>query len=133
MHPIPIMHRFLLVFVLAILASCSDPRSQAMSRLRELDKQALRLDAAKLYKQIYAAPGSDFLTLKESQWPETFSALKPVSVSCHHDGFSVALTDDSINEAGLHIQPLGVTSAPTASSVKYECLEEGIYWYTFKK
>jgi hypothetical protein len=127
------MHRFLLVFVLAILASCSDPRAQAKKRLQGLDRQALRLDAAKLYKQIYAAPGSDFLTLRQSQWPETFSALKPVSVSCHGDGFSIALTDDSINETGLHVQPLGFTSAPTAGSVKYERIEEGIYWYSFKK
>ena len=127
------MHRFLFIFVLVILASCSDPRAQAMSRLKGLDKRALRLDAAKLYKQIYAAPGNDFLTLKQSQWPETFSTLKPVSVSCHRDGFSITLTDDSINETGLHIQPLGITSAPTVGFVKYERLEEGIYWYSFKK
>lgn len=127
------MHRFLFVFFFAILASCSDPREQAISRLQKLDKQALRLDAAKLYKQIYAAPGTDFLTVKQSQWPETFNALQPISVNCHRDGFSISIAEDSILEVGLHIQPLGVTSAPAASSAKYERLEEGIYWYSFKK
>ncbi len=127
------MHRILLLFALAILASCSDPRAQAKSRLQALDKQSLRLDAAKLYKQIYAAPGPDFLALKQSQWPETFSALKPINVSCHRDGFSIALTDDSINETGLHIQPLGITAPPSASSILYERIEDGIYWYSLKK
>ena len=127
------MHRLLLVFVLAILASCSDPRAQAKSRLQGLDKNALRLDATRLFKQIYATPGPDFQILNQSQWPETFGALKPVAISSHHDGFSIALTDDSTHETGLHIQPLGITTPPAAAAVKYERLDEGIYWYSLKK
>lgn len=127
------MHRIFLLFVLAMIASCSDPRAQAKNRLQGLDKQALRLDAARLYKQIYAAPGPDYLVLKATQWPENFSALKPIRISCHRDGFSIALTDDSIHETGLHIQPLGITTPPPAGSVKYERIEEGIYWYSLRK
>ena len=81
----------------------------------------------------YAAPGPDYLVLKQSQWPETFSALKPIRISCHRDGFSITLTDDSIHETGLHIQPLGITNPPSPGSVKYEHIEEGIYWYSLRK
>ncbi len=127
------MHRIFLIFILVILASCSDPRASAKNRLKGLDTQALRFDAAKLYKQIYAAPGPDYFPIKQSQWPQTFSTLGPVSVSCHRDGISVVLTDDPTHETGLHIQPLGISTPPSAASIKFERIEEGIYWYSLSK
>ncbi len=129
----PLMLRYFLIFAFAILASCTDPITHAKNRLKGVDKQALRMDAAKLYKQIYATPGADFLILKQTLWPENFNALKPIRVSCYRDGFAIALTDDSILETGLHVQPLGITRPPTPGSIKYERIEEGIYWYSVKK
>lgn len=133
LFPSPLMLRLFLIFAFAILTSCTDPITQAKNRLKDVDKHALRMDAAKLYKQIYATPGADFLILKQTLWPENFNALRPIRVNCYRDGFTIALTDDSIHETGLHVQPLGITRPPTSGSVKYERIEEGIYWYSIKK
>ena len=125
--------RLLLALAFVLIAACSDPRAQARDRLHGVDRQHLRLDAARLYKQLYAATGPEFIILKQAQWPEAFRALKPIRIGCYRDGFSLALADDSVNETGLHIQPLGITHPPIAGKLTYERLEEGIYWYSLKK
>jgi len=117
------------VIVLCAFAACSDSRGDASARLKQVDIKKLRFDAARLYKQLRAVPGPEYIAIKKSMWPPTFTALNPKTVGLHIDGFALAFTGDGANESGIHIVPATMTVVPSGTRAKYERIEDGIYWY----
>jgi hypothetical protein len=115
---------------LCAFASCSDPGADARARIKQADVKKLRFEAAKLYKQLRAAPGPDYIAVKKSLWPASFAALKPRTVGLHIDGFAVALVGESGSESGVHIVPATMTVVPSGTRARYERIEDGIYWYS---
>jgi hypothetical protein len=122
----------LLPLLVLLLAGCSKPRDDARSRLRGVDVSALRLDAARIYKQLYASPGPAYIPLKPTMWPATFKTLKPQRVGVYPNGFALALDGSADSETGIHIVPQGLSVKPTSAHVRYELLSEGVYWYAHR-
>jgi hypothetical protein len=117
----------------ALLGGCSEPRDDAKARLKTVNAAELRTDAARIYKQLYASPGADYVPLKPSLWPASFKKLKPLRVGVYPNGFALAIEGSGELETGLHVVPLGLTATPTSSHAKYEQLQEGVYWYVHRQ
>jgi hypothetical protein len=122
--------RFTAVAIAAILlAGCSQPQSEARERLGKVDTKQLRLDAARLYNQLHAGPGPEFVALKPARWPESFKKLQPIRVGCYGDGFAFVFSGTQGSESGIHVQPTGMDKVPHGTHLRYERLEEGVYWF----
>jgi len=125
--------RFAAVCFLSLLAACSNRREQIRTRLSQANLPELRKDAARLYVHLRPGRAPEFIALKKTQWPESFKKLQPIRVGCYKDGFTLVMEGEAASERGLHIVPIGMTVTPAAESVRYEKLEEGIYWYELGK
>jgi hypothetical protein len=90
------------------------------------------MDAARIYKQLYASPGTTYVPLKPSLWPGSFKKLKPLRVGVYPNGFALALDGVADSETGIHVVPLGLNTAPTSAHAQYELLFEGVYWYAHR-
>ena len=122
--------------LLAALAftACSDPRSDALARLRKISVSDLRTDAARLHTQFFTAPSTAHVPLAPYHWSETAKNLKPIRLNLYRDGLAIALRQDPGVEFGVHVVPRGMAGPPVPSPyVRYEQLEEGIYWYSLKR
>jgi hypothetical protein len=123
-----------LLLCILTLAACSNPRSRAERALRKLDVQTLRMDAARLYKDLYAARGLEFIVLKNKKLPRSFQQLEPLRACAYPDGFSLAFESDADQERGLYIVPLHMPHTPANSATAtYEKIADGVYWYSFSE
>jgi hypothetical protein len=120
------------VIAIVLLAGCSKPQDDARARLSGVDSGQLRMEAARLYKQLHASPGAEFAALKPAQWPPTFRKLGPTRIGCYRDGFAFVFSSAAGVETGVHVQPLGMDKMPKATMTRYERIEEGIYWFQTK-
>lgn len=127
------MTRSIFLVVALFLTACTDPRKTAQTQIHEIGVPRLRYDAALLYKQLFAGPTTEYLTLKPSQWPASFKLLAPRQVGASLDGFTLALTGEATRESGIHITPTGMTLAPKATHAKFEKIADGIHWYSISK
>jgi hypothetical protein len=126
--------RCLSLLAALLVSACESPRKVAMARLRRSNTAELRTDVARLHTQFLQSPDQDYLPLKSSWWTESVRKLKPLRVGLYRDGLSVALREEPGFEFGLHIVPQSVTRPPNPSPyIRYEQLEDGIYWYTLER
>ena len=126
------LFRFILAACVASVLGCADPRSRAEATLRAVGAEALRKDAAVLYKQLFAGRGTDFIVVRASQRPASFKRFAPVRVGAYPDGLSLALRVDADSESGLYVVPLHMDHTPSgAAGAKFHKLADGIYWYSF--
>jgi len=117
-----------------LLAACDNPRTEAIARLRKANIPALRTDAARLHTQFLQTPDVDYMPLKSNLWPDNLRKLKPIRIGLYRDGLAVALREEPGFEFGLHFIPMGVARPPNPSKyVRYERLEDGVYWYTLER
>ncbi len=95
--------------------------------------ERLRIEAALLYKNLYAAASTSFFTIKLTDCPATFRAFNPQHVVAYRDGFSLALERGPQGESGLYVVPSEMDVAPNPGRrAKFERIAEGIYWYSFE-
>ena len=118
-----------------VLGACRGGRATAERALESVDVEALRREAAVLYKQTQGARGAGFVIVGKAQWPPTFRGLAPVRVGSYPDGFSIALRTDADTEQGLYVIPLEFARpSPTETKgARFERLAEGVFWYEFPR
>lgn len=123
----------LLLILAAFFTGCSnDPIGDARARLSGVNVAALRLDAAKIYKQLHAAPGPEFIALMPKKWPDSFKKLSPLRVGVYRDGFAFALGGEADSEWGLHVFPTGMNQVRATGSGRFEKLADGVFWYSLR-
>lgn len=127
------VHWILLPFLL--LNACVDRREEATRTLADIGVDALRQDAARLYKQSFGGSGNAFAVIPESAWPPSFQRLRPRRVGAYPDGFNLALITDADTERGIFVVPLHFERREPrgVSDAKFEAIEEGVYWYAFAR
>ncbi len=121
--------RVVVVGCVILIGACSRPQDDAIALLKTVDTAVLRMEAARIYKQLHSSPGPEFTVIKSPQWPATFKQLKPLRVGCYRDGFSLVLKREGSRETGIHVQPTGMDKQPRGAVTQYQKLEAGIYWY----
>lgn len=117
--------------VAAALVGCVDSTQTASKRLDVVDVEALRRESGRLNRDFFAAPGFEFIGLKQSLWPKTLAQLKPLRVTLYRDGAAVALGGDAgSDEWGLFVVPEGFEKAPPDTrTIRYSKLREGVFYY----
>lgn len=126
--------RLLLLLVLLPLAACSDPRQNAISRLRRSKLENIRTDVARLHTQHFAAPGPEFVPIRPELWPVSIQGLRPLRMTLYRDGLAVATEDEPGVEYGVHIVPPGNIVPPKSTKLtQYQALQDGVYFYTQKR
>ena len=132
-NPLPLL-RLLLVLTMLPLAACTDPRSNSLSRLRHADAAELRMEAARLYTQLFPAAGPTLIPVQPAAWPAALLKLRPLRMNLYRDGLAISLQARPGFEYGLHIVPAGMTDdlKPTERT-QYEKLQDGIYYFTQKR
>lgn len=131
----PVNHRVssCLALVLICFTSCTPPERKARTAVRRLGSEALRQQAALLYKNVFAAPVAGLMTIKRNDWPPAFAALGPLSVGAYRDGFALAMVRDSERESGIYVIPAHMDVQPRQTQrSRFEWIEDGIYWYVFE-
>jgi hypothetical protein len=127
---------FLAVLIACVLASflsgCGNSKQVAESRLKLVQVGELRKESGRLNRDYFAAPGFEFIGLKQSLWPKTFTLLKPLRVTLYRDGAAVALGGDAgRDEWGLFVVPPGLNNAPPDTrTIRYAKLDEGVFYYS---
>jgi hypothetical protein len=113
--------------------SCTRPEGKARETVRRVGVEALRWQAAMLYKNVFAAPVAGLMTIKRNDWPPAFATFAPLTVGAYRDGFALALVRDGERESGIYVIPahMDVEPRPTQRS-RFERIEDGIYWYVFQ-
>jgi hypothetical protein len=128
--------RHLLIFGCILLAAgCSGgARKRAERELHNGGAERLRDDAARLYKDTFAAHGKPgFVEVPYKTWPPSFQKLRPLHVGAYLDGISIALEAEEGGESGFYIVPKSMEHEPSGEhGAKYERLADGIYWYSFE-
>ena len=117
--------------VAAAVCGCGDSRQTASNRLSAVDVDSLRKESGRLNRDHFAAPGFEFIGLKQSLWPKTFAQLKPLRVTLYRDGAAVALGGDAgSDEWGVFVVPQGFEKAPPDTrTIRYSKLREGVFYY----
>lgn len=113
------------------LAGCSEPEDAARERVQKVGIEPLRKDSGRLNRDYFAAPGKEFITLKQPLWPKTFSALQPLRVTVYRDGAALALGGDAgSTEWGVFVVPDGLIYTPPATkTIRYRVVKEGVFIY----
>lgn len=121
----------LCVFAL-VFCGCEKPQQTAESRLKSVDIAALRKESGRLNRDYFAAPGFDFIGLKQSLWPKTFAKLKPLRITLYRDGAALALGGDAgSDEWGIFVAPQGLDKAPPDTrTIRYVKLADGVFHYS---
>ena len=126
--------RPLLLVAALSLASCTDPRSNSLSRLHHADAAELRAVAAQLYTRLFPAPGPTLVPVRPELWPAALLKLRPLRMNLYRDGLAVSLQASPGFEYGLHILPTGATDElKSTGRTQYEKLQDGIYYFTQKR
>ena len=113
---------------------CTSPRRHAIEALDRVGSDALRKDAALLYKNLFASTAPDYSAVKSTEWRPSFRSLEPKQVGAYRDGFALALMIDGDTESGLYVIPAGMDVKPRATNRnRFEQVRDGIYWYTFAR
>lgn len=116
------------------LAACAEPREAALIRMQSVGPERLRRDAARLYKDVFAARSPEFVPVRITQWPASFRRLVPLHVGAYPDGFAIALEQDGDNESGLYVIPDSIDRLPSDTArAQFEPIEDGVFWYTFRQ
>ncbi len=131
-----ISRRVLLLLLIAsalLWQGCSDRRGTALRQLKKVGAERLRLDAALIYKDMFARHGRpDFIEVWYKDWPPSFQKFSPIHVGAYIDGFTIALETGRQGEAGIFVIPATMEHEPaTAHGISYQRITEGIYWYSF--
>lgn len=123
-----------LLSLLLALAGCSrSPREEAEKRLKTSDLARLRMDAAVLYKNMYASAGPAYTVIKPGSWPASFRALEPKQVGAYRDGFTLAFKQNGEIESGIYVTPAQMDVQPHSTArAQFERITDGIYWYSFQ-
>ena len=119
--------------LILLLVACSDSRKDIAARITPEEAKELRLDAGRLYKELREKRAPEFLPVRPPRWPARFKKYKPMRVGVYRDGVVLALEGDALAEQGIHILPVAMDLAPTRGRVKYDKIQEGIYWYQLGK
>jgi len=130
------MHSLRLLLLLAALpfVSCTDPRSNSLSRLRHADVAELRAEVARLYTRLFPAPGPGLVPVRPEMWPAATLKLHPLRMNLYRDGLAVTLQAEPGFEYGIHILPTGAEEQPkTTGRTQYEKLQPGIFYFTQKR
>lgn len=128
------LFRLLLLFALMPLASCSDPRSDSVSRLRKADAAALRAEVAQLTAKLLPPAGPEIVPIQPDLWPVAFLKLRPLRMNLYRDGLAVSLKGEPGVEYGLHIVPAGASAElKSTQRTQYEKLQDGIYYFVQKR
>ena len=119
---------------IALLSACSDRRKDAVAQITPEEAKALRIDASQLYKDIQEKrTASEYYPIKPTLWPPRFKKYKPLRVGIYRDGIALALDGDASSEQGIHISPIAMDLAPTRGKVRYDKIQDGVYWYQLGK
>ena len=131
--PPPVLRVLLLLGALA-LASCTDPRSNSLSRLHRDDVPELRANVAELSTRLFPASGPTLIPVRPEQWPAALLKLRPLRMNLYRDGLAVSLQASPGFEYGLHILPPGVSDEMVSTArTQYEKVQDGIYYFTQKR
>lgn len=124
----------LLLSTVLVLTGCSPaPREEAEKRLQKINVKRLRMDAAILYKNMYASAGPNYTVIKPSSWPASFRALEPKQVGAYRDGFTFAFKQNGEIESGIYVTPAQMDVQPHSTArAQFERIADGIYWYSFQ-
>lgn len=123
----------LLLTVLALAGCSPSPRKKVEERLRRTDLARLRLDAAILYKNMYASAGPSYSVIKPAGWPASFQTLQPMHVGAYRDGFTLAFEHNGQVESGLYVTPAQMDAQPHSTQrAQFERIADGVYWYSFQ-
>ena len=126
--------RVLLLLAALPFAACTDPRSNALSRLRHADVAELHADVARLYTRLFLAPGSTVVAVRPEMWPAGILKLRPLRMNLYRDGLAVTLHAAPGFEYGFHIAPSSTTEPPKSTDrTQYEKLQDGICYFTQKR
>ncbi len=128
----PSFAKLLLCVFAAIFCGCGNSRQTAESRLKAVEIGALRKESGRLNRDYFAAPGMEFIALKQSLWPKTFAQLKPLRVTLFRDGTALALGGDAgSDEWGVFIAPPGLDKVPPDTrTIRYVKLGDGVFHYS---
>jgi hypothetical protein len=131
--------RFRHLLILAVLvvpcaAGCApDLKAEAQQQLSQIGAKELRIDAARIYKDVFAGRAPAFEEVRPAVWPASFQAFHPHHVGAAPDGISLSLARSREGESGLYIVPWQMERVPAATShASFQPLAEGIYWYSFR-
>jgi hypothetical protein len=126
--------RLLLLLAALSLASCTDPRSNSLSRLHHADAAELRTEVTRLYTQLFPAFDPELVPIRPEQWPAALLKLRPLRMNLYRDGLAVSLQAAPGFEYGLHILPNGASEEMKSTErTQYEKLQDGIYYFTQKR
>jgi hypothetical protein len=116
---------------IAVLSGCSEKRADMEARISAAGIGVLRKDSGRLNRDYFAAPGNQFITLKQSAWPKSFAKFSPRRVTLYRDGAAIAVGGEAgSSEWGVFVVPTGLSYMPPATkTIRYESLAEGIYFY----
>ena len=132
-NPMSLLRALLLLTALSFTA-CTDPRSDARSRLRHADVTELRSDVARLYTRLFLAPGSPVVAVRPEMWPPSILKLRPIRMNLFRDGLAVTLKAAPGFEYGLHIAPTGPAEPPKSTDrTQFEKLQEGVCYFVQKR
>ncbi len=127
--------RTLLIFGCLFLATgCTpNPRRNAAREVREIGAARLRQDAARVYKDTFAAHGRPaYEEVWYKDWPPSFQKLHPLHVGAYLDGISISLQVREGSESGLYIVPATMDREPASvNGAKFERIAAGVFWYSF--
>jgi hypothetical protein len=130
---VPARSLFAAILTILLLCACSNVREAAVARITPAEAKELRIAASQAYKEFRAKRAPEFYPLKKSAWPARFTKYKPLRVGLYQDGVVLALEGDASTEQGIHILPIAMDLAPSRGRVKYEKIQEGVYWYQLGK
>lgn len=117
-------------FVLAI-AGCGKPDDTIRNQVDAVGTDVLRRESGRLNRDFFAVPGNEFVTLKQSLWPKTFSGLKPLRITVYRNGTALAFGGAAgFTEWGVFIVPIGLNYSPSSTkTIRYELVRDGVFIY----
>jgi len=132
-NPMSLLRALLLLATLSFTA-CTDPRSNAQSRLRHADLAELRADVARLHTRLFLAPGAPVVALRPEMWPPSVLKLRPLRLNLYRDGLAVTIQAAPGFEYGIHIAPTGPAEPPKSTDrTQFEKLQDGICYFAQKR
>jgi hypothetical protein len=129
-----VLSRLLFATAAVLLATaCSDVRTVATTKITPEEAKELRIDASQLYKELRQKRTAEYLPVKPALWPDRFKKYKPLRVGLYRDGVALALDGNASGEQGIHITPIAMDLDPSATRIRYDRIQDGVYWYRLGK
>lgn len=125
------MKRAIICALVLVIAGCGKPEDGIRAQVEALGTDILRRESGRLNRDYFAVPGNESVSLKQSLWPKTFAAMRPLRIAVYRDGSVLAFGGAAgSTEWGLFVVPTGLSyTPPSTKTIRYELIRDGVFIY----